>query len=389
MTARKSLLRRLGPIAGLALILASCSSSSEADGTSSTSLGDAGDGTGADDDDATSGADDDGTTGPSGLGDDDDGPDIVVPGVIDGDDDTAAPGSELDAGVAADLDASVAPTPVDVPGDGFVTVGTTDAGTFEILCGSATCACADGEDNDGDGLSDGFDSECTGPFDNDEGTFATGIPGDNRDPKWQDCFFDGNSGAGDDGCRYHTDCLTGDAEPDAAECSLTQACIDFCAPLTPPGCDCFGCCEVPYQEGTVHIMLSEQCSLATLDDEGTCPRCVPTDTCGNECGECEICIGETLEDLPDSCWDNPPDGMGGSPGTGGSSGGGGTPGGGGTSASGGTGNTGGDGAGGAGDPPDSPPPNVCDGGAQACSLSEDCGIGQYCQLGCCIDRPAR
>ncbi len=38
-------------------------------------------------------------------------------------------------------------------------------------------------DNDGDGLVDGFDPECTGPFDDDEATFATGIPGDNKDPR--------------------------------------------------------------------------------------------------------------------------------------------------------------------------------------------------------------
>jgi hypothetical protein len=63
------------------------------------------------------------------------------------------------------------------------------------LCGGP-CGCSDGIDNDGDGTIDGFDLECTGPADNDEGTFATGISGDNVDPKWQDCFFDGNSGGG-------------------------------------------------------------------------------------------------------------------------------------------------------------------------------------------------
>ena len=74
------------------------------------------------------------------------------------------------------------------------------------MCNGAACACADGIDNDGDGELDGFDTECTGANDDDESTFATGIPGDNRDPVWQDCFFDGNSGAGDDKCRYHSDC---------------------------------------------------------------------------------------------------------------------------------------------------------------------------------------
>src|SRR6185295_8929281 len=84
-------------------------------------------------------------------------------------------------------------------------VGGTAGGTG---CGSTQCTNC--KDDDGDGKIDGADLECTGAADNDEGSFATGIPGDNRDPKWQDCFFDGNSGAGDDGCRYSTDCLTGD-----------------------------------------------------------------------------------------------------------------------------------------------------------------------------------
>jgi hypothetical protein len=49
--------------------------------------------------------------------------------------------------------------------------------------------CTNGLDDDGDGLVDALDPECTGSADNDEGTFGTGIPGDNRDPMWQDCFF--------------------------------------------------------------------------------------------------------------------------------------------------------------------------------------------------------
>ena len=47
------------------------------------------------------------------------------------------------------------------------------------------------------------------PVDNDEGSFATGIPGDNKDANKQDCFFDGNSGGGDDGCNQHVCCLFG------------------------------------------------------------------------------------------------------------------------------------------------------------------------------------
>ncbi|HYP88299.1 MAG TPA: hypothetical protein VEQ59_09095, partial [Polyangiaceae bacterium] len=128
-------------------------------------------------------------------------------------------------------------------------------------------ACSNGLDDDGDGLIDGFDPECTGAADDDEGTFATGIPGDNRDPKWQDCFFDGNSGAGDDGCRYATGCLTGDLDRDDKACALTDACIEFCAPLVPNGCDCFGCCTVQAPGGdTVDVETSASCSVDRLGD---------------------------------------------------------------------------------------------------------------------------
>lgn len=279
----------------------------------------------------------------------------------------------LDASSPGTAPGSDPTTAVD-PG-GFISVGTNDAGIFEVWCGSHLCACSDGDDNEGDGLSDGFDSECTGPFDDDEGSFATGIPGDNRDPKWQDCFFDGNSGAGDDDCRYHTECLTGERAADDSSCQLTEACVEYCAPLTPPGCDCFGCCEVSQGDTTINVMLGETCSLDQLDDEDACPRCQPTDTCANECGECELCLGQTLEDLPSSCFGvTPPPGSGadGGPGE--------TPPG--SGADGGAPSDPGD----PGDPTTTSPPdgpgNVCDNG-EACVASTECSAGSYCRLGCC------
>src|SRR5688572_6561790 len=56
------------------------------------------------------------------------------------------------------------------------TGGTTSSGgtLASDLCGG-DCVCDNGLDDDEDGLIDGLDPECTGPFDNDEGTFATGI----------------------------------------------------------------------------------------------------------------------------------------------------------------------------------------------------------------------
>jgi len=216
-------------------------------------------------------------------------------------------------------------------------------------CDSGGCICSNGLDDDGDGLVDGFDPECTGPLDNDEGTFSTGIPGDNRDPKWQDCFFDGNSGAGDDSCRYHTDCLYGTLPADDPDCELSQTCIDFCQRLVPNGCDCFGCCTVTDADGNeLDVLTASSCSLANIDDETACPRCTKTVECGNDCGECELCPGRTVEDLPDSCTPPPPDGGtydGGVP----------------------------------------PPPNSCDSGEIVCSEEIPCPGELYCSLGCCIE----
>ena len=273
---------------------------------------------------------------------------------------------------------------------GSTSTGGTDANAGSgVTAGSAgatlgTTQCNDGIDNDGDGLIDGFDPECTGPADNDEGSFATGIPGDNKDPKWQDCFFDGNSGAGDDGCRYGTDCLYGATPQDDPSCTLSQQCLDYCAPRTPNGCDCFGCCTVQTSDGSsVDIYEVSSCSIAQIDDEKACPRCTKNTQCQNTCGECELCPGKTAADLPASCTPTTT-GSGGTSGSGGSSNSGGTGGStdtGGTTSSGGSSDTGG--TGGTGGAP--PPPNyTCDSGAQVCGPGlPACPSGLYCQLGCC------
>src|SRR5690606_39346632 len=47
-------------------------------------------------------------------------------------------------------------------------------------CGTEVYACGDTLDNDMDGLIDLDDPECTTPCDDDEGTFKTSLPGQNR-----------------------------------------------------------------------------------------------------------------------------------------------------------------------------------------------------------------
>ena len=252
-----------------------------------------------------------------------------------------------DTGAAsADVDANASPLPPSV----------TLAPTGTFLCGSAPCQCNNGIDDDGDGTIDGFDVECTGGIDDEESSFATGIPGDNRDPKWQDCFFDGNSGAGDDRCRYPTECLTGELPQDDAACLVSQTCRDNCLPRTPNGCDCFGCCAVQLPGGgETHITLSASCSLEKIGDAEACPVCTPSDACANECGECELCPGKTAADLPASCAQSPlPPPV--------------------------------DPAEPAPEPTPEPDPAVtpaCD-GATPCAGPDDCDMGEFCSLGCCL-----
>ncbi|MCR9162346.1 MAG: hypothetical protein ACE37F_31465 [Nannocystaceae bacterium] len=180
-------------------------------------------------------------------------------------------------------------------------------------CGGTVYACGNGVDDDMDGLVDLDDPECTGPCDDDEASFATGLPGDNMDCK-QDCFFDGNSGQGDDGCIWNLRCdpenpganigceYTGNNNcENESQASWDQECIDFCLPFVPPGCDCFGCCIVDTPEGEVSIFLnSDEDGECSLDNLEACESCTFNDNCGNPCdGECELCFGQ--DELPPEC----------------------------------------------------------------------------------------
>ena len=113
--------------------------------------------------------------------------------------------------------------------------------------------------------------------------------------------------------------------------------MDFCAPRTPNGCDCFGCCSVTDDDGVSHdVIISVQCDAEHIED---CEPCTKTDQCGNECGECELCPGKTVESLPAICT---PSGL-----------------------DGGT------------------PMYGCEGGLAQCGSTADCATGYYCSFGCC------
>ncbi|MBI4511554.1 MAG: hypothetical protein HY698_18110 [Deltaproteobacteria bacterium] len=178
--------------------------------------------------------------------------------------------------------------------------------------GMVVCQCADGKDNEAspDGKIDALDPECAGPYDHDESTFSTGIPGDNSDPWVQDCFFDGDSGGGNDGCRWDIRCkdYTPPYEGEHCKNNLTNGC-DYCRSLTPNGCDCFGCCDI-WVDGTAYrVRIVDTCTADKIQDTTACPRCQFVDSCSNPCDPCvETCIGETPDPSTNPDCQSRPDG---------------------------------------------------------------------------------
>ncbi|HLU65156.1 MAG TPA: hypothetical protein VKZ63_02705 [Kofleriaceae bacterium] len=218
-------------------------------------------------------------------------------------------------------------------------------------CTPTGAACNNCVDDDGDGYIDGLDPHCAGPLDNDEETFATGIPGDNVDPKKQDCFFDGNSGGS---CQIETCCLLSQEQCEAADgkygnwppmdCDFNDSCIAECIDLTPPGCDCFGCCTICNPDtgecADILGLASPTCDPTDIGNPETMDECTPCqkfeECTGGECNadpnDCVLCPGETEEDLPPECNEM----------------------------------------------------NECPGGRTPCDTSDDCAATEYCAAGCCI-----
>jgi len=187
-------------------------------------------------------------------------------------------------------------------------------------CANKIYACGDLADNDSDGLVDWQDPDCLGPCDDTEDTFYSGQPGiDCR----LDCFWDDDSGWGNDGCYWDHRCdelaVPPDYPPEGGECSYdatlpecdeaaqqSQQCRSFCLPLTPNGCDCFGCCTPP---GGSPVWLGStdesdeskvgSCDSGSLYDESQCKPCTPAEDCKNDCGHCELCFAKT--ELPADC----------------------------------------------------------------------------------------
>jgi hypothetical protein len=212
-----------------------------------------------------------------------------------------------------------------------------DGGTFmcfQTLCNGHLLECGDCADNDGDGLVDFRDPECLGPCDNTEGPALTaGVGGETGGPCAADCYFDFGNGPGNDDCHWDHRCDTLEVGPDyppegmgcayemsrvgTKDCPTNQSqqCLDFCKPLTPNGCDCFGCCTFPQIPGMfVWIGSVEEgtnngtCTFNDITDPTKCKPCTPVQDCFNACGHCELCLGKN--ELPPDCTPDmgPPDG---------------------------------------------------------------------------------
>jgi hypothetical protein len=220
--------------------------------------------------------------------------------------------------------------------------------TQTVACQGKLYECGDLIDNDMDGKLDSQDPDCLGPCDNTENSFYGGIPGQAGPACIVDCYFDQDSGAGNDDCHWNHACDPNEVDPNyypepengtackydpmantpgtgssCAELDQMQsdACLNFCGPLTPNGCDCFGCCELPAGGGQYVFLGSidkttgqPSCKLADLADPDKCHPCKPVQACLNGCGTCELCIGK--DELPPEC----NDGTGGGGGAGGAGG---------------------------------------------------------------------
>ena len=218
-----------------------------------------------------------------------------------------------------------------------------DSGAFSsdaatAYCGRSACSCDDGVDNDNDGLKDGLDPECTGAYDDDEASFATGRP--TKQMPCRDCYWDANSGSGDDQCRYPAECFNDSnfvGKGNCGSCSVSERCDTYCKARTPNGCDCFGCCAVETPGGDViQIQLVDTCTMALAADRSACPRCTLHETCRNDCARCELCPGKRLADLPADCRSG------------------------------------------------SGPGYACDPDVALCSSKSPCQQGRYCLQGCCV-----
>ena len=232
-----------------------------------------------------------------------------------------------------------------------------EAPCVQTLCRGNEYQCGNCADDDADGVVDALDPDCLGPCDDDELGLSTGLSPSQSAACKQDCYFDGNSGQGNDKCEWSHACDPLSVAPDyppsgearceyggakmgvdceALEAAQSQTCLDVCLTLVPNGCDCFGCCELPGGSGQYHFIGvgrgAEGCQRDALDDPAMCPPCTPVPSCLNACDACETCVDK----VPDPSCD---------------------------------------------------PGSACPGGAAECGPEHPCEFGESCVTGCCRPVP--
>jgi hypothetical protein len=200
----------------------------------------------------------------------------------------------------------------------------------EAACQNHFYECGDCRDNDSDGLVDMEDPDCVGPCDDSEAKLSTNLP-DRTGACTLDCYFDQDNGLGNDDCAWSHACdplaIAPDFGPEGPDCgydastlvarrsgppvgcismleSQSVLCAEVCGPLTPNGCDCFGCCEIPGAPtpvwlGSVDSAGAPSCDFDHVGDPTRCRPCTQVAACLNPCDSCELCIGK--RSLPPGC----------------------------------------------------------------------------------------
>src|SRR5262249_30843808 len=120
---------------------------------------------------------------------------------------------------------------VSIPDDNLCACGQTCVpakGGCGNFCQIKTCQgkvyqCGDCLDNDGDCRIDDSDTQCLGPCDNTEDSLYGGIPGQNNSPCKSDCYFDQDTGSGNDDCYWSHKCdpleVPPDYPPEGSKCA--------------------------------------------------------------------------------------------------------------------------------------------------------------------------
>jgi hypothetical protein len=128
--------------------------------------------------------------------------------------------------------------------------------------------------------------------------------------------------------------------------SQSMTCLTNCKPLTPNGCDCFGCCTFGSKTlylGSRNAAGDPTCTIeaARAGDESLCHPCTKlNDNCANSCDRCEYCIDGHVPDP--SCYTSTDAGTDGGVNT-----------------------------------------MQCPAGVMACGPGGTCPMGYYCITGCC------